>query len=61
VCEDRKLSIFQAVSAASALDMVVIAGKGHESYMEIQGAKLPWSDRATALAASLAAGEKQCA
>jgi len=61
VCEDRKLSIFQAVSAASAQDMVVIAGKGHESYMEIQGAKLPWSDRATALAATLAVGEKQCA
>jgi UDP-N-acetylmuramoyl-L-alanyl-D-glutamate--2,6-diaminopimelate ligase len=48
---DRALAIAQAIDQASAQDVVLIAGKGHENYQEVQGIKLPFSDRAVAQAA----------
>jgi UDP-N-acetylmuramyl tripeptide synthase len=56
---DRALAITQALTLAQPADVVLLAGKGHESYQEIQGVKHPFSDRAhaeAALAARLADG-----
>ncbi len=51
VCDDRNEAIEQAVLALGQSDVLVIAGKGHESYMEIKGERFPWSDKASALSA----------
>jgi len=48
---DRAIAIATAVQQASAQDVVLIAGKGHENYQEILGQKLPFSDRTLAEAA----------
>ncbi len=48
---DRAVAIRQAIESAGANDVVLIAGKGHESYQEIQGERLPFSDVAVARAA----------
>ena len=45
---DRAAAIAMAVAAAEQGDTVLIAGKGHEDYQEIQGARLPFSDLAHA-------------
>lgn len=47
-CEDRAAAIAQAVADAEADDVILIAGKGHEDYQEIQGVKRPFSDLAQA-------------
>jgi UDP-N-acetylmuramoyl-L-alanyl-D-glutamate--2,6-diaminopimelate ligase len=44
VQKDRHVAIQQAVHAAGADDIVVIAGKGHEDYQEISGVRYPFSD-----------------
>ena len=44
VIEDRANAITRAVDMARAGDTVLIAGKGHEDYQEINGVKLPFSD-----------------
>ena len=41
---DRKLAIQHAVQNAKAGDIVVIAGKGHETYQEIQGVRHDFDD-----------------
>ena len=41
---DRKLAIAQAVQQASANDVLLIAGKGHEDYQEVAGQRQPFSD-----------------
>ena len=51
VLEDRAAAIDHAIRQAKATDVVLIAGKGHEDYQEIQGAKLPFSDVEVALRA----------
>jgi UDP-N-acetylmuramoyl-L-alanyl-D-glutamate--2,6-diaminopimelate ligase len=43
--EDRASAILQAVRGAQAADVVLIAGKGHESTQEIMGKKRPFSDQ----------------
>jgi UDP-N-acetylmuramoyl-L-alanyl-D-glutamate--2,6-diaminopimelate ligase len=48
---DRAEAIATAVAAAGAGDCVVIAGKGHEDYQLIDGARLHFSDEAQARAA----------
>jgi UDP-N-acetylmuramoyl-L-alanyl-D-glutamate--2,6-diaminopimelate ligase len=48
---DRRRAIEAALLAAAAEDVVLIAGKGHESYQEIAGQRLPFSDQAVARAA----------
>ena len=44
VIEDRALAITRAVKMARAIDTVLVAGKGHEDYQEINGVKQPFSD-----------------
>jgi UDP-N-acetylmuramoyl-L-alanyl-D-glutamate--2,6-diaminopimelate ligase len=41
---DRALAITMAIRMASANDVVLIAGKGHEPYQEIDGVKHPFDD-----------------
>jgi UDP-N-acetylmuramoyl-L-alanyl-D-glutamate--2,6-diaminopimelate ligase len=42
---DRKEAIGLAVSLAKPGDVILIAGKGHEPYQEIQGEKHPFQDK----------------
>ncbi|MDE2117278.1 MAG: UDP-N-acetylmuramoyl-L-alanyl-D-glutamate--2,6-diaminopimelate ligase [Betaproteobacteria bacterium] len=44
IIEDRALAIELAISNAQAADTVLVAGKGHEDYQEINGVKYPFSD-----------------
>ncbi len=44
VVHDRAKAIAQAIDLAEPEDLVLIAGKGHEDYQEIQDQKLPFSD-----------------
>ncbi|MGR8978832.1 MAG: UDP-N-acetylmuramoyl-L-alanyl-D-glutamate--2,6-diaminopimelate ligase [Gammaproteobacteria bacterium] len=44
VIRDRAKAIEAAIQRAKVQDYVVIAGKGHEQYQEINGVKLPFSD-----------------
>ncbi len=48
VVEDRAQAIAQAIQAARANDTVLLAGKGHEDYQEINGVKMAFSDIAEA-------------
>jgi UDP-N-acetylmuramyl tripeptide synthase len=48
---DRRRAIESAIADARVEDVVVIAGKGHESYQEIAGRRLPFSDQDVARAA----------
>jgi len=41
---DRDKAIAEAVTALTEGDILVIAGKGHEAYMEVCGRRMPWSD-----------------
>jgi len=41
---DRKKAIHHAISISERGDIIVIAGKGAENYMEIKGKKVPYSD-----------------
>ena len=45
---DRARAIEAAISAADDADVVLIAGKGHENYQEVQGRRLPFSDATVA-------------
>ncbi|MFZ1766556.1 MAG: UDP-N-acetylmuramoyl-L-alanyl-D-glutamate--2,6-diaminopimelate ligase [Candidatus Nitrotoga sp.] len=54
IIEDRASAIAQAVLSAHATDIVLIAGKGHESYQEVRGVKYPFSDAEIAQRALLA-------
>ncbi len=45
---DREQAIAEAIDALRPGDTLVIAGKGHEAYMEISGTRLAWSDREVA-------------
>lgn len=42
---DRKAAIQTAISIANPSDVILIAGKGHENYQEIQGVKYPFDDK----------------
>jgi len=44
VIEDRAAAILSAVKHAARADVILLAGKGHESYQEIKGRKRPFSD-----------------
>ncbi|MCH8178928.1 MAG: UDP-N-acetylmuramoyl-L-alanyl-D-glutamate--2,6-diaminopimelate ligase [Proteobacteria bacterium] len=57
VIEDRRAAIVHAVSQAGAKDVVLLAGKGHETTQDVAGVKTPFSDvdeAAAALAARAA-------
>lgn len=45
---DRRAAIQKAVEMASPGDVVLIAGKGHETYQDINGVKYPFDDREAA-------------
>ena len=45
---DRRAAIEQALADAGAGDVVVIAGKGADTEMEIAGGSVPFDDRAVA-------------
>jgi UDP-N-acetylmuramoyl-L-alanyl-D-glutamate--2,6-diaminopimelate ligase len=47
---DRAAAIFKAIREARPEDVVLIAGKGHETYQEIAGRRLPFSDAEVAAA-----------
>jgi UDP-N-acetylmuramoyl-L-alanyl-D-glutamate--2,6-diaminopimelate ligase len=42
--EDRRAAIGQAIASSAVQDVVLLAGKGHETYQEIAGQRLPFSD-----------------
>lgn len=44
VIEDRAQAIAHAVQAAATVDVVLVAGKGHEAMQEVAGSKLPFDD-----------------
>lgn len=48
---DRAQAIAQAIARADARDVLLLAGKGHEDYQDIQGVKRPFSDKEQALQA----------
>jgi UDP-N-acetylmuramoyl-L-alanyl-D-glutamate--2,6-diaminopimelate ligase len=41
---DRSSAIFKALQSAAPDDVVLIAGKGHETYQEVGGQRLPFDD-----------------
>jgi UDP-N-acetylmuramoyl-L-alanyl-D-glutamate--2,6-diaminopimelate ligase len=43
---DRKEAIKTAISLADSGDIILVAGKGHETYQEIQGVKYDFDDKA---------------
>jgi UDP-N-acetylmuramoyl-L-alanyl-D-glutamate--2,6-diaminopimelate ligase len=49
--EDRASAILFAVKHAQVNDVILIAGKGHETYQDINGKKWPFSDEEHALLA----------
>ncbi|MEO8742462.1 MAG: UDP-N-acetylmuramoyl-L-alanyl-D-glutamate--2,6-diaminopimelate ligase [Lysobacteraceae bacterium] len=51
VQRDRARAIAQAIADATSDDVVLIAGKGHETYQEIAGVQRPFDDMAHARAA----------
>ncbi len=42
--EDRAGAILSAIKHAAKVDVILLAGKGHEAYQEIKGRKMPFSD-----------------
>ena len=45
---DRKQAICDAIDAMQPGDLLIVAGKGHEAYMEIEDHRFEWSDFAIA-------------
>ncbi len=43
--QDRAVAILSAIWDADAADVVLLAGKGHETYQESQGVRTPFDDR----------------
>ncbi len=46
VISDRRQAIRTACALAQPQDIILVAGKGHEKYQEIQGVKYPFDDKA---------------
>jgi len=47
---DRKTAIARTIERAKEGDVVLIAGKGHETYQILGRTRVPFDDRAVALA-----------
>lgn len=45
IINDRRQAITTVIQQAASEDFIVIAGKGHENYQEIDGKKIPFSDQ----------------
>lgn len=56
VIDDRREAIGHAVGLAREGDVILLAGKGHETSIFYRGDKLPWDDRVVAREALEAAG-----
>ena len=56
---DRRTAIRRAIHSASAGDIVLLAGKGHETYQESHGVRTPFSDVEEAQAALAALHEER--
>jgi UDP-N-acetylmuramoyl-L-alanyl-D-glutamate--2,6-diaminopimelate ligase len=54
---ERAQAIKYAVTHATAIDMVLVAGKGHENYQDVNGVKSPFSDIEASLHALKAAND----
>ncbi len=50
---DRRQAIRTAVQLASQSDIVLVAGKGHEKYQEVNGVKHPFDDKAVLMTSLL--------
>ena len=50
VIADRGAAIRQAILDSHAGDIVLVAGKGHETYQESNGQRVPFCDEAAVLA-----------
>jgi len=48
IIEDRRMAIKRAVRLAGERDIVLIAGKGHETYQEVEGVRHEFDDRRVA-------------
>src|SRR5699024_929147 len=48
IIENRKQAIERAVQLAKTGDVILIAGKGHETYQEIKGVRYDFDDRLVA-------------
>jgi len=48
---DRAVAIQKAIENCQPGDIVLVAGKGHETWQEIGGQKIPFSDESTILTA----------
>lgn len=57
VIENRREAIYQAINKAEKDDIILIAGKGHETYQEINGIKYDFDDRIVAREAILQKGK----
>ena len=42
---DRKEAIKTAIALANANDIILVAGKGHETYQEVKGQRSPFDDK----------------
>ena len=49
IIEDRKEAIFKAIAMAQPRDIILLAGKGHETYQEFADTTIPFDDAAIAL------------
>jgi len=49
VIEDRATAIREAIHQSQPGDIILVAGKGHEAYQELQGKRVPFSDEAAVL------------
>ena len=56
---DRKLAIGYAIKDAKHEDIILIAGKGHEQYQEIEGKRHSFSDKEIALSALATANDER--
>ena len=45
ILPDRQQAICEAINESQPNDVILIAGKGHEDYQEINGSKIPFSDQ----------------
>lgn len=59
VIQNREQAIQKVIARAAAHDCIVIAGKGHEQYQEINGVQLPFSDRQVVMEALKMRAENQ--
>ena len=47
--KDRSKAIMQTIDILTESDILLIAGKGHETYQDIAGEKIPYSDEGVLL------------